>query len=38
MKQGYYLDCATGNEEWFDNDLLHREDGPAIIMGNGSKF
>ena len=27
----------NGNKEWYLNDVLHREDGPAIEYGNGYK-
>ena len=29
---------ADGTKEWYLNDKLHREDGPAIEFANGSKF
>lgn len=28
---------AEGNKEWYLNDKLHREDGPAIEYANGTK-
>ena len=28
----------NGTKEWFLNDELHREDGPAIERSNGDKF
>jgi hypothetical protein len=27
----------TGIQEWWQNDKLHREDGPAIIWANGTQ-
>jgi hypothetical protein len=36
MKQGIIID-EKGNKEWFLNDELHREDGPAIEWVDGSK-
>lgn len=27
-----------GTKEWYLNDKLHREDGPAIECANGTKF
>ena len=28
----------SGTKEWFLNDKLHREDGPAIEYADGSKY
>lgn len=28
----------TSNKYWFLNDLLHREDGPAVESANGDRF
>ena len=27
----------NGTLEWYENGMLHREDGPAVIHANGSK-
>lgn len=37
MRQGYQVD-NIGNEYWYDNDLLHREDGPAMICDSGTEY
>lgn len=36
IKNGKY-ELPNGNIEWYKNNKLHREDGPAIEMINGSK-
>ena len=37
MKNGHYKD-EDGNQYWYLNGKLHREDGPAVIWANGNKF
>lgn len=37
MKQGKIID-EDGTEYWFKNNLLDREDGPAIISKDGSEY
>ena len=37
MKNGKVVD-RDGTEFWYENGLLHREDGPAVIYSNGHKF
>jgi hypothetical protein len=34
--EGMYED-AKGNKTWWKNSELHREVGPAVILGNGYK-
>ena len=29
---------TSGNREWYQNDKLHRLDGPAVEFANGSKY
>ena len=29
---------SNGYQEWYQNDKLHREDGPALIHPDGSQF
>jgi len=29
---------ANGNKRWYQNDMFHRLDGPAIEWADGSKF
>ena len=29
---------ADGEKYWYLNDLLHREDGPAVECANGDKY
>ena len=36
MKNGLIID-EYGNKSWYLNDLLHREDGPAVEYVNGYK-
>ena len=36
MKNGYYTD-EFGNQYWYLNGKLHREDGPAYIDEDGSQ-
>jgi hypothetical protein len=31
------LNDANGHKEWYLNDKLHREDGPAVDDANGTK-
>jgi len=31
------IESANGNKQWFLNDKLHREDGPAIEWASGAK-
>ena len=35
MRNGKY-NTSEGSQQWYDNDELHREDGPAIITSHGS--
>jgi hypothetical protein len=35
MKNGMYETIPAGPKLWYRNDLLHREDGPAIEWANG---
>jgi hypothetical protein len=35
MKEGLNID-ENGNRFWYHNGLLHREDGPAVEMSDGS--
>jgi len=37
MKNGLVVD-SNGNKLWYKDDLLHREDGPAIEWANGLKY
>jgi hypothetical protein len=37
MKNGYYKD-EDGHQEWWVNDKLHREDGPAVINASGTQI
>lgn len=37
MKNGLIID-EHGTQEWYQNDLLHREGGPAAIWADGSQF
>jgi len=37
MKNGLIID-KFGDKYWYKDDLLHREDGPAIEETNGDKF
>jgi hypothetical protein len=37
MKDGMHMD-HNGNKEWYLNDRLHREGGPACDNFNGSKL
>jgi hypothetical protein len=37
MQNGKYIGY-NGKEEWFKDDLRHREDGPAIEWFNGDKL
>ena len=36
MRNGKIVD-RDGNQFWYKNDALHREDGPAVIFSNGTK-
>ena len=36
-KNGLIID-EEGNKEYFKNDILHREDGPAIECKNGNVY
>lgn len=36
MKNGMYLQ-ANGDKVWFKDNILHREDGPAVIRANGTR-
>ena len=36
MKQGLIIDYV-GTKRWYNDDLLHREDGPALEYTDGSK-
>jgi hypothetical protein len=38
MKNGYYKDEVVGTQEWYLNDKLHREDGPAVIWASGTQY
>ena len=29
---------ATGNKYWYIDNNLHREDGPAVELGDGTKY
>lgn len=33
----YEVEVCGGTQRWFKDDKLHREDGPAVICGNGYK-
>jgi hypothetical protein len=35
---GYTFKEYNGNRFWYLNDILHREDGPAVEFTNGDKF
>jgi len=37
MKNGVYID-KSGNKRYYNNDVLHREHGPAIEDANGDQF
>jgi hypothetical protein len=37
MKQGLIID-ENGHKEWYLNDKIHREDGPAVEYANGDKY
>jgi len=37
MKNGSLKD-NFGNEYWYKNDMLHREDGPAYEFNNGARY
>jgi hypothetical protein len=37
MKNGLIVD-KFGSNQYYLNDLLHREDGPAVILTDGSKY
>ena len=32
------MEWASGTKEWYLNDKLHREDGPAMEFANGTKW
>lgn len=36
MKQGLHID-KDGNKRWYQNDHLHRTDGPALIFSDGEQ-
>jgi len=36
MKNGMFVN-ENGSKEWFKDDLLHREDGPAVECADGGK-
>ena len=33
-----YIEHADGTKEWFQDDKLHRTDGPAIVHADGRKL
>jgi hypothetical protein len=37
MKNGLQID-EDGNKQWYKDDTLHREDGPACEWVNGDKY
>lgn len=37
MKNGKYID-SDGTEKWYKDDVLHREEGPAVIGDNGTSL
>ena len=37
MKTGLFIDLHK-NKWWFDNDLIHRKDGPAIEWNDGDNW
>jgi len=37
MRNGLIID-EDGDKHWYKNNLLHREDGPAVERANGLKF
>lgn len=37
MRQGKIIDSA-GTERWYKDDILHREDGPAVIYKDGTEY
>jgi hypothetical protein len=37
MKNGLIIN-EFGSKRWYKNDLLHRTDGPAVIISSGSQF
>jgi hypothetical protein len=36
MKNGLIIN-EYGNKFWYKDNLLHKEDGPAVILSDGSK-
>lgn len=37
MKNGLII-SKSGDKHWYVNDILHREDGPAVEFTNGTKY
>ncbi len=34
----YEIDETTGTKRWFKDDVLHRKDGPAVILSTGNSY
>ena len=37
VQDGKCID-SVGNEKWYKDGFLHRDDGPAVILSNGNQY